>query len=328
MSTRTVSLKVALLAPLAVAACLVAAASGGDAPGTSAAAAGGQNRAVVVVDTGGSVRKACVLFSEASISGLEALRRAGMSPVVQGFAGEGGAVCALNGVGCPADDSCLTCQAPSYWAYHRADGGGGYAYSSAGAGSTRVTDGDVEGWRWGTGAAPPLVTVDSVCGAEAPPATAPPSGGGSGGSGGSGAAGGGSGSGGGGGAIEPFPTPEELAAAGITTTSAPDGSTTTTTDGEDGSGSERADGGDAEADGEQAQATIEDDDGGGGLGPAGSAGLATAALGGLGFFIWRARHQHALAGATDDDLFAGPDPDAGPEVIDGATEPEAGGDTT
>lgn len=326
MSTRTVSLKIGLLAPLAVAACLVAAASGGDAPGTSAAAAGGQNRAVVVVDTGGSVRKACVLFSEASISGLEALRRAGMSPVVEGFAGEGGAVCALNGVGCPADGSCLTCQAPSYWAYHRADGGGGYAYSSAGAGSTRVTDGDVEGWRWGTGAAPPLVTVDSVCGAEAPPATAPPSGG----TGGSGAAGGGSGGGGGGGAVEPFPTPEELAAAGTTTTIAADGSTTTTTAAEDtyddGGGSERADGGEAEGDGEQAQATIEDDDGGGGLGTVGSAGLATAALGGLGFFIWRARHQHALAGAADDDLFADPDPDAGPEA--GDVDPRAGGDAT
>lgn len=308
MPTRTVSRKVALLAPLAVAACLVAAASGGDGPGTSAAAAGGQNRAVVVVDTGGSVRKACVLFSEASISGLEALRRAGMSPVVQGFAGEGGAVCALNGVGCPADDSCLTCQAPSYWAYHRADGGGGYAYSSAGAGSTRVTDGDVEGWRWGTGAAPPLVTVDSVCGAEAPPPTAPSAGG----SGGGATSSAGGGANGGGGAIEPFPTPEELAAAGITTTTAPDGSTTTTAaddEADGGDGSERADGGESDGDDEQAQATIEDDDGDGGLGTVGSAGLATAALGGLGFFIWRARHQHALAGAADDDLFT--DPDAG-----------------
>ena len=127
--------------------------------------------------TGGGSAAVCVRFDEAAISGLDALQRAGLGAVIRGFSGQGGAVCGINGVGCPADDSCLTCQAPNYWAYHRAGpGAGGFSYASVGAGSTQVTDGSVEGWQWGTGAPPPFQTVDQVCGAATPsppPAPAP-----------------------------------------------------------------------------------------------------------------------------------------------------------
>ncbi|HEX7168960.1 MAG TPA: hypothetical protein VF230_18425 [Acidimicrobiales bacterium] len=151
---------------LSLAALVVAAlAVGGDGARVARAEAG-DRRAAVVVDLGdGEVRSACVLFREESISGLDLLRTAAMDPVVHAYSGEGGAVCKLCGVGCDAGSSCLTCQSPKYWQYWRADGGTEpYRYSHAGAGSVRVTDGDVEGWRWGSGSTPPpFRSVQSVC---------------------------------------------------------------------------------------------------------------------------------------------------------------------
>jgi hypothetical protein len=141
---------------------------------TPPAAAQSQNRAAIIVHTGGGSAAVCVRFSEASISGLDALQRAGLGAAIRGFSGQGGAVCGINGTGCPADNSCLTCQAPNYWAYHRAGAGaGGFTFSSSGAGATQVTDGSVEGWQWGTGSAPPFQTVDQVCGAASPPPPTP-----------------------------------------------------------------------------------------------------------------------------------------------------------
>ncbi len=130
------------------------------------------HRVGIVVDSGSGPVSRCVSFAEESISGIEALNRAGLAPVVEGYSGVGGAVCGLNGVGCPADSSCLTCRAPNYWAYYRADNGaGGFAYSAVGAGAIAVTDGDVEGWRWGTGAAPAFRSFDSICPIQPPPTT-------------------------------------------------------------------------------------------------------------------------------------------------------------
>jgi hypothetical protein len=151
------------------------------------------HRAAVIIDTGAGVKKICIHFAEASISGLEALQRANATPVVQTFGGIGGAVCALCGRGCPAGNTCLTCGAPNYWAYFRAPAGvSGFTYSRAGANSTSVHDGDVEGWRWGTGAPPGYIAVAQVCGEVAPGSAG--NGGGQGGGG--GGQGGGAGSGG------------------------------------------------------------------------------------------------------------------------------------
>lgn len=171
-------LRSALLVAGLIVTCLLAALVGPSAP---QAVASGPNRAVVVADSGTGVIVRGIEFESDSISGLEALQLAGLSPVVQGFQGEGGAVCALAGVGCPSDGSCLTCDARGYyWAYHRAPAGSGaYTYSRVGAGATQVHDGDVEGWKWGTGAAPAYHSVDEVF-PPAPVTTAPPSGGGTG----------------------------------------------------------------------------------------------------------------------------------------------------
>lgn len=139
----------------------------------TAVAAAGPNHAAVIVDTGQTVKKVCVTFDEDAISGAEALRRAKVDAVFDSYGANGEGVCAICGVGCPAGN-CF-CDRSRFWAYHRAGPGGGYAFSRVGASSTTVRDGDVEGWRWGTGAAPPYASVGEVCGvAEATPGTQPP----------------------------------------------------------------------------------------------------------------------------------------------------------
>ena len=129
------------------------------------------HHAAVVIDTGdGNVRKLCLAFPEAEISGIEALQRVDTRPHrFETFDGKGSGVCMLCGVGCESGD-CF-CDRSRYWAYHRAGPGESrYQTSSVGASTTKVRDGDVEGWRWGTGAAPVKVSVSEVCGVAEPPA--------------------------------------------------------------------------------------------------------------------------------------------------------------
>jgi hypothetical protein len=137
------------------------------------------HRAAMVVYVNGAVHTAKVTFTSDSISGLDALNDAGLAPLVRVFGGNGGAVCALDvggtTIGCPADNSCLTCAQPSYWAYFRAVAGAtSYTYSRGGAGNTQVHDGDVEAWAWGTGSTPtPFVSFAAVWGSDPPPTTRP-----------------------------------------------------------------------------------------------------------------------------------------------------------
>lgn len=80
------------------------------------------------------------------ISGLAALLQSGLE-VVYVESQFGPAVCAIEGVGCPADD-CF-CDDTFYWAYSYWDGGAWQSYP-VGSGSTLITQtGAVEGWRWG-----------------------------------------------------------------------------------------------------------------------------------------------------------------------------------
>lgn len=156
-----------------------------------AAAAAGSNRAGVIIDDGSSVRRVCIRFN-GTLTGVEALQRAA-SATVAPFGGLGVAVCGINGVGCPGDNSCLTCQQPKFWSYSRAPSGStSFSVASSGASGSTVRDGDVEGWRWG-GGKPAHVSAAKICGeAAAPPpvsASPPPlSNGGSGGGGGGGPA--------------------------------------------------------------------------------------------------------------------------------------------
>jgi hypothetical protein len=104
------------------------------------------------------------VFEEASITGLELLTAAQMSPETYGM-GPGAAVCKLCGEGCPRTrDGCLSCDGGKYWQYYRSDEGGEYRYSNVGAGNSEVTDGDVDGWRFGSDRQNPLlVAVETIC---------------------------------------------------------------------------------------------------------------------------------------------------------------------
>ena len=155
----------------------------------SPAAAAGAHRALVVVDTGSTTYRQVVTFDGDSITGLRALELAGANPVVYTFSGQGGAVCRLFGVGRDAGPNCLggADGDSRYWGYFRAPSGtSSFTYSRTGAGSVAVHDGDVEGWKFGTGQAPtwsaipPAPTTTTTTTVAAPPPTVPaPSGGGS-----------------------------------------------------------------------------------------------------------------------------------------------------
>ncbi|MFM8303110.1 MAG: hypothetical protein ACKOA9_02240 [Actinomycetota bacterium] len=137
-----------------------------------APARAGTNQAVVIVDTGATTYTRVISFS-GTVSGLEALTLAGAQPVTSVFAGEGYAVCQLFGVGNdPA--ACLgTPSDPRYWGYYRAPAGStGWRYSSTGAAATVVSDGDIEGWRFG-GGAPAFRSFCDVVGCAPPPMAAP-----------------------------------------------------------------------------------------------------------------------------------------------------------
>ena len=140
------------------------------------------HRAAVIVETGSGTNRVVIEFTEDSITGIEALRRAGAEPVVYSYSGVGGAVCRLFGVGRDSGADCLggTGGDARYWAYYRSPAGtSSFKYSSVGAGSTTVRDGDVEGWRFGTGGAPAFVSISTILGVETSTTTsttaAPPS---------------------------------------------------------------------------------------------------------------------------------------------------------
>ena len=153
-----------------------------------AAAASGAPHAALVVDTGSSVATYCVALGASSISGIQLVQQAGKQfgmPYRLGFGGQ--AVCMLNGVGGPSGDDCLTGQA-SYWGYWIGDGSGGWTWSSTGAASATVHDGDVQGWAWGVGIdgtthpQPPATSIGDVCAVDPSPSPKPsPGGGGNGG---------------------------------------------------------------------------------------------------------------------------------------------------
>ncbi len=154
----------------------LAAAAFGAGASPSVAAAASPHRAAVIVDTGGTVHRVVITFTEDSISGIEALQRAGGNPVVYVFGGQGGAVCRIYGVGRDAGPGCLGGADGDnrYWAYFRAPAGTStFTYSSIGAGSARVHDGDVEGWKFGTGTAPAYVSLATLSPPPPPPASPP-----------------------------------------------------------------------------------------------------------------------------------------------------------
>ena len=108
--------------------------------------------AVIVIDTGNGTRTALVDVGS-GMSGLAVLQQVA-TVTTYGYAGQGGAVCSIDGVGNDAT-ACLVGPNGQYWAYfHSRNGATSWSYSPVGAGSYTVRGGDVEGWRYGTGQKP------------------------------------------------------------------------------------------------------------------------------------------------------------------------------
>lgn len=135
------------------------------------------NRAGIVVKfSDGRVQTSCVSFQTESISGLDLLQRTGLDVIAQSSGGSA-AVCKIGGDGCAFPAEPCFCkfgggQQGQYWAYWRLNGSA-WQYSAQGASSIRVTNGDVDGWAYGTGnvqsgAAPPVTPFDQICPAVQP----------------------------------------------------------------------------------------------------------------------------------------------------------------
>jgi len=131
--------------------------------------------AALVIETGTHDLRLCVALDAPTVSGIHLIELAGeQQHLSYGFGSGGQAVCRLAGVG-PQGDDCFG-DYPDFWGYWRGDGHGGWTWSSMGAASTTVADGDLDGWVWGSGdtgsthARPPSVTVTAVC---IPPSPSP-----------------------------------------------------------------------------------------------------------------------------------------------------------
>lgn len=120
-----------------------------------AAGCTGTSGVTVVVDftaLGGAVERGCALGDPAT--GLAALQSAGF--VATGTQRWGLAfICRINGLPTAATESCVnTPPATAYWSYWHAQPGGTWGYSAAGASSYNPAPGSVEGFSFGSGAAP------------------------------------------------------------------------------------------------------------------------------------------------------------------------------
>lgn len=127
------------------------------------------NVAGIVVDYGdGRTAYALVPFEEETISGVELLRRSGLSLLSVEFGGLGEGVCAIEDTGCDLS-ACRArlCQNGDpdspFWQYVRDDGEGGWQPAPLGASSSMLEHGDVDGWFWiGTAPQANALTLDDL----------------------------------------------------------------------------------------------------------------------------------------------------------------------
>ena len=108
--------------------------------------ASGQEAGLVVRYADGSTTYAYVTFAEPEITGIELLRRSGLSLVTVPFGPLGEAVCRIGDSGCSVDACESSADAP-YWQYFR-NIDGAWKTMLFGASATTVQDGDVDAWEW------------------------------------------------------------------------------------------------------------------------------------------------------------------------------------
>lgn len=113
------------------------------------AAAAATSTADVVVQFGNGEVVVKRISFEGTISGLEALRKTGLTLVEKDTA-----VCRIGDTGCGASEECF-CACPSpytsclFWQYQQWDGKAWIMPEDKGAAGTTVSNGAVEGWTWG-----------------------------------------------------------------------------------------------------------------------------------------------------------------------------------
>lgn len=129
--------------------------------------ADGPDRAKIVVQVDDNDAIVRNIGFTAPISGLKALEMTGLD-VITYDAGWGIAVCSIDGVGCPADN-CFSCNPDGkYWSYNYWDNSlndwQGYA---VGATSSSLSDGAIDGWRWGAWGANSMLPAPPITSASA-----------------------------------------------------------------------------------------------------------------------------------------------------------------
>lgn len=132
------------------------------------------HRAALLVRFGdGRVEDECVAFTELEITGYNLLRRSTFTIAAAEMGGMGAAICKIDNEGCDPgigeDCFCKSSEQKS-WSYWVLEDGE-WVYSKAGASSTIITDGMVQGWVWGASSAaepinakPPMRTFAEICG--------------------------------------------------------------------------------------------------------------------------------------------------------------------
>lgn len=120
--------------------------------GTTSPLAEGDGLAAIVLSYG---PERCVVrivpVPAAGLTGLDALRAAGIV-----VSEKGGLVCALGVAGCRYPDQDCMCALPNYWSFWRL-GAQGWRYAPTGAATSLLGPGQVDGWAWGAGGAPPAL---------------------------------------------------------------------------------------------------------------------------------------------------------------------------
>jgi hypothetical protein len=107
------------------------------------------------------IEKQCIEFdSGEQITGYDLLELTN-NQVIASFSSMGAAICKIDDKGCQEDD-CFCDSPPNYWSYWHLKNGV-WEYSGLGSSTYQVEDGDVEGWAWGPGEPPQLLTFEDIC---------------------------------------------------------------------------------------------------------------------------------------------------------------------
>lgn len=122
---------------------------------------------VLVVGADGEARRFCLLLDESTRTGLDLLRRTGLTLSTEDSA-LGTSVCAVDGTGCGQGQGCF-CRYPQFWRYFTREPGGEWVFSELGATARDVRAGSLDAWVWGgDDASPPAADVglEQVCAAD------------------------------------------------------------------------------------------------------------------------------------------------------------------